>query len=173
MHKACDYHRKPVDASICDACPLRVFIEKKEPKKFSALPIADHGNEYRPCEFRHRHPQGLRCGVTNLPVTPETCTRCVKEEKEALATWRDKVRNYSAALRRWIAAGSPSRTDEEAQQLFDDHCSKCSMFDKERQVCNSCGCPANKDQPAIKNKLKMATEGCPLGQFPPKVETHA
>lgn len=167
MHKACDYNRKPVNESICDACPMRVYVEEKK-RKPGALPIADHGNMV-PCEFRHRSPCGMRCAVTNLAVDNEKCNRCAKDTKDATARLLDKAVNYATAMRKWAAAGMPERTDDEISQLFDDHCSRCAMFDKERGVCNSCGCPASKDQPAIRNKLKMATEACPLGQFPAKV----
>jgi ribosomal protein L37E len=81
----------------------------------------------------------------------------------------DKVVNYAKAVRQWVAAGRPERTDEEAERLFNEFCNKCSMYNREKGICNSCGCPANTDQPAIKNKLKMATESCPLGQFGPGV----
>lgn len=84
----------------------------------------------------------------------------------------NKVMNYFAAVRKWVAAGKPVRTEQEIQEIYEKHCSKCSMFDKERQVCNSCGCPASTNQPPLRNKLAMATEECPLGQFPAKVKTN-
>lgn len=165
VHKQADTYRQPVDDSVCNACPLRVFIKDKKP---AGLPVIDT-SPYPSCELRTRRGPDYKCNVTNLPVTPEQCLGCVKEAKEAAASFPEKVKNYVSAMRRWVAAGKPERTDEQIEKLFDEHCSKCNMFDKERQVCNSCGCPASKDQPAIRNKLRMATEKCPLGQFPSEV----
>lgn len=165
VHKQAGAYRQPVDASVCDTCPLRVFIENKNPK-ITGLPIVDTSG-YPSCEFRTRGSPEVVCGVTNLPVTIDQCNRCAKESKMEAARFPEKIVNYVTALRRWVATGKPERTDEEIEKLYDDHCSKCSMF--QNGVCNSCGCPASKDQPAIRNKLRMATEECPLGQFPRKV----
>lgn len=177
VNKKADAYRTSVDASICDVCPVRVAMQQAKQKQVSGknlseLPVIEIG-DYPSCEFRVGKPEGKYCGVTNLPVNPEICTRCVKDDKTATATFGQKAVNYLTAVRRWVAAGRPERTDEEIQEIYDNHCSGCSMFDKERQVCNSCGCPASKNQPALRNKLRMATEECPLGRFPAKVKTHA
>lgn len=164
VHKQAVAYRQPVDASVCDSCPLRVFIEEKKPSLMS-LPVIDTSG-YTSCEFRSRGSE-VKCGVTNLPVSIDQCNRCAKEAKMEAARFPEKIMNYATALRRWVAAGKPERTDAEIEKLYDEHCSKCSMF--QNGVCNSCGCPASKDQPAIRNKLRMATEECPLGQFPRKV----
>jgi hypothetical protein len=140
------------------------------------LPVVDT-SDYPPCEFRFNNPKdnGPVCGVTGLETNRDICTRCAKDSREAVGapTLLKKAVSYASALRRWTAAGRPERTDEEVQQIFDEHCNRCDKFDRDRKVCNSCGCPANTDQPAIRNKLKMATEACPLGRFPAKVQTNA
>lgn len=175
INKKADHYRLPVDASACDSCPVRVFNEAKEkrqranPNLQNGLPVIQTGN-LPPCEFRHN---GNQCGVTGLPINEEICNRCAADTKDAVATLLNKAVNYATAMRKWVAAGRPVRTDEEISAIFDEHCNGCAMFDKARGVCNSCGCPASKDQPAIRNKLKMATEACPLGRFPAKVETNA
>ena len=165
IHKQADTYRQPVNASVCDTCPLRVFIAKKQ--TMPGLPIVDTSG-YPSCEFRTLGGPEVKCGVTSLSVTKEICERCAKESKMEAARLGEKVVNYVTAVRRWVAAGRPERTDGEIAAIFDNHCNKCSMF--QNGVCNSCGCPANKDQPAIRNKLRMATEECPLGQFPAKVK---
>ena len=174
VNKQADAYRTIVDSSVCDACPVRVFIEKKQQrgKKLGDLPIVEVG-DYPSCEFRHGRGGAKKCGVTGLSVTPDQCGRCAKESKMETARLMDKVMNYAAAVRKWVAAGRPVRTEEEIAEIYEKHCSGCTMFDKERQVCNSCGCPANKNQPPLKNKLAMATEECPLGQFGPKVKLDA
>jgi hypothetical protein len=167
VHKQADAYRQPVDASVCDSCPMRVFVEQRRKKgKLPGLPVIDTSG-FPSCEFRSRSGSEAKCSVTNLTVSKEQCNGCAAESKTATAKILGKAVNYAKALRRWVAAGRPERTDAEIEQLFDDHCSKCSMF--QNGVCNSCGCPASKDQPAIRNKLRMATEKCPLGQFPAKV----
>jgi len=176
INKEADQYKQYVDGSVCNSCPVRVFMEKKKLKYAKgsgpALPVI-HSNEGFPtCEYRI-NVDGHTCGVTGLPVTREICNRCAKDSKEETPNLLQKVMNYSAAVRKWVAAGRPERTDEEIQAIYDEHCSKCSMYDKERNICNSCGCPANKDQPALRNKLRMGTEACPLGRFPAKVETNA
>lgn len=170
MHKQAGTHRQHVDESVCNACPLRVYINKEEKKHPLSLPVVETGN-WPSCEFRFKAGGSIpSCAVTGLKATEEICRRCAKDSKMETARLLDKVVNYATAMRRWVAAGRPERSDDRVKELFDEFCSKCSMYDREKGVCNSCGCPSNTDQPAIRNKLKMATEACPLGQFPSEVE---
>lgn len=168
MHRQAGTRGQHVDASICGACPMRVYIEQAKPKKTPngtiALPVVDTSG-YPSCEFRFAMSGKATCGVTGLPVSQEVCNRCAKDSKMDTPTLKDKVISYSKALRKWYAAGRPERSDERVQEIFDKYCSGCSMYDKEKGICNSCGCPSNTNQPAIRNKLKMATEKCPLGQW--------
>jgi len=175
VHSKAGTFAQVVDSPTCDACPLRVFIEKKKEKpKPHMLPVLnDDPNAFPSCEFRHSNRIERTCGMTGLPVTPEHCNRCAKDTSINAKTILQKVVTYTSAVRKWTGAGMPVRTQEEIEALYDEHCSKCSMYDKVKGVCNSCGCPANTDQPAIRNKLKMATEQCPLGRFPAKVECNA
>lgn len=172
IHKLAETYRQPVTKSVCDACPVKVLLESKQVKKRISLPVIDT-SDYPSCEFR-RSGSEVTCGVTNLPVNADQCGQCAKESKMETARFKEKAVNYITAFRKWVAAGRPERTDEEVQYILDNFCNNgCTMYDKERKVCNSCGCPANNNMPAIKNKLKMATEECPLGQFPAKVKTNA
>ena len=173
VHKKADAYRTHVDASVCDSCPMRVYVERMQPKKpvIPGLPVLESASLYPSCEFRLVHDGKRKCGVTGLEVSPEQCNRCAKDSKMETAKLTQKAVNYLTAVRKWIAAGRPVRTEEEIKEIYEKHCSRCSMYDKERQVCNSCGCPANNSQPALRNKLAMATEECPLGQFGPKVKT--
>lgn len=171
VNKKADAYKNTVDASICDVCPVRRAMreaaEKPKPKP-GQLPIVDT-NSWASCEFRFKKGEQPTCGVTGLGVDKEICGRCAKDSYNETPNMLKKIMNYSAAVRRWFAAGRPERTEAEIKEIFETHCSKCSMFDKQRQVCNSCGCPASKEQPAIRNKLRMATEECPLGRFAARV----
>lgn len=173
VNKKADDYLQVVEESICESCPVRAYLEtSKKPKQAPVLPIVDTSG-FPSCEFRYKQEGQPQCGVTGLSVDKEICKRCAKDEKMATPRLLEKVMNYSAAVRRWVAAGKPERTDDEIKEIYENHCSQCSMYDKERKICNSCGCPANTNQPALRNKLRMATEACPLGRFPAKVETNA
>ena len=76
------------------------------------------------------------------------------------------LRRYSQALRRWIAAGRPVRSDHRVQAIFETCCQPCEHFDANRQVCKLCGCRVRPSGSALANKLKLATERCPAS--PPK-----
>lgn len=173
INKKAEAYRQPVDNSICSQCPVRVIADKQKlkhaKKSTQSLPIVEDSG-YPACEFRINTGE-LKCGVTGLPVNQEICNRCVKDTKDETPNLFQKAVNYSKAVRRWIAAGRPVRTQEEIDKIYDEHCSGCAMFID--GVCNSCGCPASRDQPPLRNKLKMATEACPLGRFPAKVTTDA
>lgn len=172
INKKAEAYKMPVCSDICDSCPVRVFLEQKKNKDKPqlALPVVNT-DSWPSCEFRLKQGGKPTCSVTGLPASKDICQRCAKDEKMETASLLQKPMNYLAAVRRWTAAGRPERTEAEMQAIYDEHCSKCAMFDKDRKICNSCGCPANTNQPALRNKLRMATEECPLGRFPAKVKT--
>jgi hypothetical protein len=75
----------------------------------------------------------------------------------------EKTANLSAALTRWIAAGRPVRTPEKQAELF-AICEACPHFLRgsgDLHGCGICGCGLKKSG-GILNKLKWATESCPL-----------
>ena len=143
-----------VTDSVCSMCPVREAMMKP---KSDQLPIIDAP----PCEYR----VGAMCAVTSLEINSEICNRCVTETKAAQATFTDKVGNFTLAIKRWVVMGRPVRSDARVLEILENHCHKCSMFDHEKQACKSCGCSVNKSSFPLGNKLKMATEECPLGQF--------
>lgn len=68
--------------------------------------------------------------------------------------------NYSKAMLRWIRAGRPVCTEDQiAERLA--ICQACPLFDAVKEHCTKCGCPANRNANAMRNKLAMATESCP------------
>lgn len=168
VHKKAETYRLPVCEVDCAACPLRVFIDRSNPEKKHPLPVLPD-DDFPQCEYRLTDSTTRICGVTNLPVTSEICNRCAKDTKDATPNMLEKAISYASSVRKWVAAGKPERTQEEMDAIWETHCSGCRMYDKVKKVCNSCGCPASTDQPSLKNKLRMATEACPLGRFPAKV----
>lgn len=69
--------------------------------------------------------------------------------------------NYAEAVTGWVAAGRPERSAEETQRIFQQHCSKCAWYDKEKQICRGCGCKVTNVGHPMLNKIKMATQHCP------------
>jgi len=77
----------------------------------------------------------------------------------------DKLVNYAAALARWITAGRPVRSKEHAEHIHSLYCCPCRRYDAQREVCTVCGCKARRGGMAVRNKIRMATESCPLGKW--------
>lgn len=163
-----------VDDQACAACPVReARQEKKAPCRETPIPIVknqltvlNRHEGFPPCPFHYEGDSGLKCSITNLPVTPDICSRCDAETREHEATFGKKVKNYFGAVRRWVASGRPVRSDEEIQRLFDEHCGNgCDRYEPEKHACKNCGCAVSTDSSPLSNKLAMATEHCPLGRF--------
>jgi hypothetical protein len=77
----------------------------------------------------------------------------------------ERLRNYTAAVGRWRAVGRPARTDAEVQFLLRDICRHCQAYDQEKKRCAYCGCRTDEGPSGWFNKLRMATEACPLGKW--------
>jgi hypothetical protein len=131
------------------------------------LPVIEPGSgEYPNCPFRYTaKDKALRCSITNLDVTPEICGRCDEGTREHEARSGEKVKNYFGAIRRWYAQGKPTRTKEEIEKLFEDHCKGCDRYDPVKHACKNCGCAVSTKSSPLANKLAMASEHCPLGRF--------
>lgn len=163
----------------CAACPVRAVRKKQESKvkedpfavfNLEKLPDATKMEGYPVCPFRHQGHNALMCAITGLPVNQEICHRCDSEtryhqDKDHEASATDKIANYFGAIRRWVASGKPTRTQEEIDRIFNEHCSGCEKYDKEKHACKSCGCKLSTKGTPLGNKLAMATEVCPLGRW--------
>jgi len=73
-----------------------------------------------------------------------------------------RIGNYTRAVSRWIAAGRPVRSDEQVRYIYETYCKPCEHFDERRNACLLCGCYLSPNGAALQNKLRMATEHCPL-----------
>lgn len=98
------------------------------------------------------------CGLANKPVSCGECKSCGSKVPDfpKLST---QLANYGHAIKQWIGAGRPERTDEEVKQIHEDFCIKCDWYDNQR--CRGCGCKVSTSSMAIFNKIKMTTEHCP------------
>jgi hypothetical protein len=72
---------------------------------------------------------------------------------------------YARAVARWIKAGRPTRSEEEVQRLFEEYCSPCERYSATRKTCQTCGCRVASQGIAVKNKIAMLTEHCPLRKW--------
>ena len=104
-----------------------------------------------------------RCGTVRISKTTKYRRLC-PESKETPPPIQ-RLRSYAKATARWIAAGRPKRSDSEVTRIYDEVCTPCSDFDKERESCRICGCRVSKSRRALLNKLRMATESCPAGKW--------
>lgn len=71
-----------------------------------------------------------------------------------------KAGRYTASVARWIAAGRPTRSQDEIDALL-AICQGCEHFSAEASACRLCGCNLNNQRSGLTNKLAMATEHCP------------
>lgn len=71
-----------------------------------------------------------------------------------------RVWNYGEAVARWMAAGSPTCTQEQIGERL-AICRECPFFMEDSNHCSKCGCPLGSGKDALRNKLAMATEECP------------
>ena len=85
--------------------------------------------------------------------------------KETLPGITTRAMRYSRAVRRWVAAGRPVRSEEDVQNIFEIHCKTCEQYDQKKEACVICGCRVRRRGLALLNKIRMATEGCPLGMW--------
>lgn len=92
----------------------------------------------------------------------------------------DLTTHYIVAIKTWLAAGRPVRTDKECQDLYEQHCTPCEHLRRDKgffgwlrgTYCGLCGCRVGTKKFALANKLKMATEPCPDGKFLAKYQTY-
>jgi len=143
-----------VSESTCENCPIY---------RPNRLPVINDSH-FPPCHFRSTY-GGTVCQASGLPTTLDGCNKCVKLVSDESVTLLGKVGGYAEAVRRWVANGRPTRSPEETKEIFDNHCSKCRLYDTESKSCNSCGCAVSDKGFALTNKIKMKTESCPLGQW--------
>lgn len=103
----------------------------------------------------------------NAEVSFDDCNKCLSAIKQVggeapkspgvveLAT------TYFGAVKRWIAAGRPTRDATEVGKIHSDFCVPCNWYDSQTRRCKGCGCQVKAKGMAMLNKIKMETEHCP------------
>ena len=142
-NKKCDIYRSLVTDADCDKCHFK-SVRETQPCTGKEKITTIEEPECPECgkaveEFMEKHPDGM---VANFR----------KMSRKAL--------KYSTALKRWIAAGRPVRSEDEVATIH-EICKKCDLYDSEHGSCKGCGCRVNISKVAVVNKIKMATEHCP------------
>jgi len=74
-----------------------------------------------------------------------------------------RAANYVSAVTRWIEAGRPVRTQAEIDAILSGQCGPCEHF--RDGTCRQCGCAISRSPAALRNKLAMGTESCPVGRW--------
>ena len=98
-----------------------------------------------------------------MPEEKESRESAAKEGAEKLGvSWAD-ARHYAMALARWAKAGFPVREQAEVERIEREICRPCEKYVDGR--CKQCGCRVTASSLAVANKIKMATENCPLGKW--------
>lgn len=103
---------------------------------------------------------GWRIHATAKPIR-RNCP-AAKPPRTPLATpsLPRQATRYVTALARWTTAGRPTRDAVEVERIFTQICQPCEKFNG--TSCSVCGCRVNRDQSALRNKIAMGTEHCPL-----------
>jgi len=118
------------------------------------------------------------CEILHKEIDIDTCNKCVadmgdvnasldedvvmiREDEVEYPAMGEIVTNYWQAVKNWIKAGRPKRTETEVKKIHDVYCSQCDWYDKDARRCKGCGCAVKPTGGALLNKIKMATENCP------------
>jgi hypothetical protein len=89
--------------------------------------------------------------------------RLAKSGAESLGITWDDAKNYTVALVKWVKDGRPVRSQELVEHIYIKYCKPCEENVNGR--CKQCGCRVNLGI-ALFNKIRMATEDCPLDKWP-------
>jgi len=103
-----------------------------------------------------------RCGYQARKANTRRACPSLRSAEEATGVLTLGV-HYVSAVARWIAAGRPTRSQERINEILTTICEPCEKF--KDGACDLCGCRINRSPAALKNKLAMATEACPLGKW--------
>lgn len=102
-------------------------------------------------------------GITHPPLRV-ACRGLAPADSPPLPGILKRAGRYTAAVARWTAAGSPTRTQAEIDGLL-TICQTCRQYNAQHAACAKCGCSVNSQASGLANKLAMATEHCPLGKW--------
>jgi hypothetical protein len=108
---------------------------------------------------------GLQVPLDAKDVSIRCACKFVDRDPHRRATLWRRGRRYASAVVRWLAAGRPERGAAEVARIYEDLCRPCERFDGGSQSCTACGCKIRRDSGALRNKIAMRTESCPLAKW--------
>lgn len=88
----------------------------------------------------------------------------VAEAGKQLGWKPEHATRYLRALIRWIAAGRPTRDDEEVTEAV-AICEACNHYRATKGRCGVCGCAIHTPGMVILSKARLATERCPKDKW--------
>lgn len=104
---------------------------------------------------------------TEAPLPAPRTRGCCGGRQKQKKTTVEQVVSYGKALTRWTLAGRPVRSSKETERIYRQICSLCEHFKPNEAgtagACGLCGCRLSPIAPATENKIRMATECCPIG----------
>lgn len=149
-----------VDEGICAGCPVRMAPAEPPPcKQAPAKP-----EPIKPPKAVKEEVEDLVKG-TPLEDMPIKEMEGVEEGDPEYPALSMQLWLYKEALGKWKRAGYPVRTDAEVKEIHEKKCKPCNWYDADKKRCKGCGCKVTIGSVAVFNKIKMATEHCPKGEW--------
>jgi len=160
VNRKCDAYGHDVDSDACSVCPVRVYAKLPPCKQArSDVEIPQQPVDITDDEVRELIDQ-LPEGEADLAEMQASGGTEATPDFPALSL---QLWLYKQALIRWNSAGRPVRSQEEVEEILEKKCKPCEWYDKGR--CRGCGCRVSSSSFAVINKIKMATENCPKGEW--------
>jgi len=166
LNKRCNMHRKNVDESVCDNCPVAVSKHSRPCLKRTVHEAAENRNSVTAEELVNVTDEEVMTmikdagmeikGLDDQPLKIEEDGTVPQYPPMSMQLWA-----YKEALLRWNKAGRPVRSKEEVEMIHETHCKNCDWYDSEKKRCKGCGCRVTVGELAVLNKIKMKTEHCP------------
>ena len=114
------------------------------------------------------------CHALKAPPTAEQIAEQIAERARQQAEAHDAgtalgwkpahITRWAGALTRWIAAGRPTRDDDEVGVILIT-CEACTHYRAAERRCGVCGCMVSSGGMAIFNKARLSTERCPKDKW--------
>lgn len=104
------------------------------------------------------------CGLTlrNVKAHLNVHSQCTVGPEKGKPVKPTLLKTYARAVAKWLDAGRPKRTDEQVDAIM-DICGSCQFY--KGGGCQRCGCRVNRNRNALTNKIRMATENCPIKKW--------
>jgi len=72
---------------------------------------------------------------------------------------------YVGAMAKAVVHRIPTRSDDEVESILSVHCKSCSYYHDGVCTHPRCGCHLNSHPSIFLNKIRAATEHCPIGKW--------